>query len=59
MLREIIKIVIPISRLPVLAAAGGSRPNTGTCTENDDVNVSSDFNPKINVEGNNNDSDDQ
>ena len=40
-LRKIIRIVIPISRLPVLATPKGSRPNAGTCTENYNVNVSS------------------
>ena len=42
MLRKIIRIVIPISRLTILAAPRGSRPNTGTDTENYNVNVSSD-----------------
>ena len=46
MLRKIIRIGIPISRLPILAALRGSKPNEGTCIEN----VSSDVNPTINVE---------
>ena len=46
--------MVPISRLPVLAALRGSRPNAGTCTENYKVNdVSSDVNPTTNVEKNN------
>ena len=59
MLRKIIRIAIPIKRLPVLAALMGSKPNAGTCTENDNINVSSVVNPSTNVEENNNDSDDQ
>ena len=57
MLRNIIRIAIPNSRLPGLVAPRDSRLNKGTCTEND--NVSSDVNPTTNVEENNNDSDDQ
>ena len=53
---KIIKVtkfkMIPISRLPVLATPSGRRPNTGTCTESDNVNVSSDVNPTTNVEEN-------
>ena len=52
---KIIRIVIPISRWPALAAPKSSRPNAGTCTEN--VNVSSDVNLTTNVEENNKDSD--
>ena len=48
MLRKIIRIVTPISRLPVLAAPRGSRPNADSCscTENYIINVSSDVNPR-------------
>ena len=55
---KIIKVtkfkMIPISRLPVLATPSGRRPNTGTCTESDNVNVSSDVNPSTDVAENNN-----
>ena len=34
--------MVPNSRLPVLAALSVSRPNEGTCTESDNVNVISD-----------------
>ena len=50
MLRNIIRIAIPNSRLPGLVAPRDSRLNKGTCTEND--NVSSDVNPTTNVEEN-------
>ena len=49
--------MVPISRLPVLAAPRGNRSNAGTCTESDIVNVSSNVNPTTNAEENNNDSD--
>ena len=52
MLRKILRIAIAISRLPVLAALRCSRPNVGTCTENDGINVSSDVDPSTNVEEN-------
>ena len=55
MLRKVIRIVIPISRLPVLATLRGSRPNTGTCTENDNINVSSNVDSSINDEENDSD----
>ena len=42
--------MVPISRLPILVASNGSRPNAGTYTESDKINVSSDCNPTINVE---------
>ena len=42
--------VVPISRLPVLAALNGSRPNEGTCIESNNANVSNDVNPTTNVE---------
>ena len=48
-LRNIIRIAIPISRLSVLAALRDSRPNAGTCIENGNTNVSSDANPSTNV----------
>ena len=51
--------MIPISKLPILAAPIGSRPNAGTCTKSYNVNVYSDVNPATNIEENNNDSDDQ
>ena len=56
---KIIRIAIPISRLPILAAPNGSRPNAGNCTENDNINVFSDVDPSTNVEENHNDSNDQ
>ena len=59
MLWKIIRIVIPITRLPILAAPRGSRSNAGTCAENDIINVSCDVNPTTNIEENNNDSDNQ
>ena len=49
--------MVPISRLPVLAALSGCRPNEGTCTESDNANVTSDAYPTTNV--NETDSDDQ
>ena len=42
--------MVPISRLPVLAALRCSKPNEGICTKSDHLNVSSDFNPTTNVE---------
>ena len=42
--------IVPISRLPVLATPSGSKPNKGTCTESNYVNVSSDVNPTTNIE---------
>ena len=56
MLRKIIRIAIPLSRLPLLAALRSSRPHEGTCTENYHINVSSDVNFLINVEENDSDS---
>ena len=49
------RTVIPISRLPVLATPRGSRPNAGTCTESNNVNVFSDVNLTTNVEKNDSD----
>ena len=46
-----------MSRLPVLAAISGSRPNEGICTESDNANVTSDVNPTTNIDKM--DSDDQ
>ena len=40
--------------MPVSAAIRGSWPNVGTCTENDNINVSSDVDPSTNVEENDN-----
>ena len=40
----------------VLFAFRGSRPNAGTCTDSDNINVSSVVNPSNNIEENNNDS---
>ena len=54
-----IRIVIHISRFPVLDALRVNRPNAGTCTKNDNINVSSDVNSTTDVEENNNDSDHQ
>ena len=42
--------MVPISRLPLLAAPIGSRSNAGTCTESNNVNVSSNVNPATDVE---------
>ena len=39
-----------------MAALRGSRPNAGTCTENDNLNLSSNVNPSSNVEENYSDS---
>ena len=59
MLRKIIKIVIPISRVPDFAALRGNRPIVGIyiCTKNDNVNISSNVNLTSNVNENNKDSD--
>ena len=43
------------SRLPVLTAPRGSRFSAGTCTESDNIIVSSDVNHASNIEENNND----
>ena len=47
-LRKIIRIAIPISKLPVLTVSRGKSPNAGTCTENYSVNVYSDVKPRYN-----------
>ena len=42
--------MVPILRLPVLAAPSGSRHNAGTCTEIHNANISNDVNPITNFE---------
>ena len=46
--------ILFIPRLTVLAASTGGRPNAVTCTESNNVDVSSDANPTTNIEENNN-----
>ena len=50
MFRKIIRIAISITRLHAVAALRDSRLNIGTCTENYNINISSDVNPSTNVE---------
>ena len=44
--------MVPISRFPILVPFRRSRLNTGTYTESDNINQSSDVNLTINVEEN-------
>ena len=50
--------MVPISRLPVMAALSGSKLNEDTCTESDNANVASDAYPITNVDETNHDQED-